>query len=122
MKLGCAMLFVDDLGRMIDFFSETMGLHLVEESRSDDWAEFDTGTTRFALHAIPHHLKSASRPTEPARARDEAAAKLIFDVENIDEELKRLSSLGVTLIHRPWGGRDVLDPEGNVIGLRARSR
>jgi predicted enzyme related to lactoylglutathione lyase len=43
--------------------------------------------------------------------------KLSFEVEDVVSEIERLEALGVTIIKRPWGAYDGVDPEGNVFGI-----
>lgn len=116
MRLSGVMLFVADLDAQTAFYRDVIGFRPVEETRLDDWVEFDTGVTRFALHAIPAHFGVRPDPTP----RGTQSCKLIVEVENADVELDRLSAAGVTILHRPWGGWDFADPEGNVIGVRER--
>jgi catechol 2,3-dioxygenase-like lactoylglutathione lyase family enzyme len=116
MRLSGAMLFAADLEAQAAFYRDVIGFRPVEDTRRDDWIEFDTGATRFALHAIPARL--GVRP-DPA-PREPQSCKLVFDVDNADVELDRLNAAGVTILHRPWGGWDFADPEGNVIGIGER--
>jgi catechol 2,3-dioxygenase-like lactoylglutathione lyase family enzyme len=118
MRLDHAMLFVKDLARMTAFYRDVMGLKPVEATRLDDWVEFDTGHTRFALHAIPAHIANGIRIPDPPRPREQDPCKLIFSVDDLAAEEARLVARGVTLLHRPWGGWDAVDPEGNVLGVR----
>ncbi len=61
MRLYRAMIYVKDLPRMREFYSEMLGVKPVNEKSVDEWAEFDTGSTRFALHAIPADIARADR-------------------------------------------------------------
>jgi catechol 2,3-dioxygenase-like lactoylglutathione lyase family enzyme len=115
MRLDHAMLFVKDLERMTAFYRDVIGLQPVEATRLDDWVEFESG---FALHAIPAHLAKGIQTPDPPRPREQDPCKLIFSVDDLDAEQARLTARGVTLLHRPWGGWDAIDPEGNVLGLR----
>jgi hypothetical protein len=45
---------------------------------------------------------------------------MIFQVADVDAEAERLRNLNVPVLVRAWGGRDFVDPEGNVLGLQAR--
>ena len=117
MRLSSAMLFAADLEAQAAFYRDVIGFRPIEDTRRDDWIEFETGPTRFALHAIPAHLAIRPDPT-PREAQN---CKLILEVENADIELDRLNAAGVTILHRPWGGWDFADPEGNVIGISERS-
>ena len=116
MRLDHAMLFVKDLERMTAFYRDVMGLKPVEATRLGDWVEFEGGHTRLALHAIPPQIAEGIRIT--GRPREQDPCKLIFSVDDLGAEEARLTALGVTLLHRPWGGWEAVDPEGNVLGMR----
>jgi catechol 2,3-dioxygenase-like lactoylglutathione lyase family enzyme len=113
MRLNRAMIYVNDLPRMTAFYGTTLGLNVI--AQMDDYVEFDTGASRFALHAIPISLRCV--PSVPVQPREKNPIKLSFEVENVDSECKRLERLGVTIVTRPWGSRDGIDPEGNIFGI-----
>jgi len=115
MRLDGAMLFVVDLVAMEAFYRHAVGFAPVEDTRLDDWVEFDTGTTRFALHAIPAHIGARASPAP----RESAGCKLILAVDDPAAARERLAAAGATILERPWGW-DFADPEGNVIGVRER--
>ena len=113
MRLAGAMLFVVDLEAMTAFCRDVIGFHPNEHTRLDDWVEFDTGSTRFALHAVPAHIGVKAAPTP----RETAGCKLILEVEDTAAARERLAAAGATILDRPWGGWDFADPEGNVVGV-----
>jgi len=115
MRLQRAMFYVKDLDRMVNFYGETLGLKVIEETRTDNWAEFDAGGTRFALHAIPREIADQIEISSPPTPREKCPVKLTFEVE--DAGARRLKPLGVTIIERPWGSCDAVDPEGNIFGI-----
>jgi len=47
--------------------------------------------------------------------------KLSFEVEDVVSECQRLERLGVTVVQRPWGAYDGIDPEGNVFWIYSAS-
>jgi predicted enzyme related to lactoylglutathione lyase len=110
------MIYVKDLPRMKAFYSQLLGVKPVNEKWVDEWAEFDTGSARFALHAIPADIARQIEISSPPKAREQDPVKLTFEVENVDAERGRLASLGATMVQRPWGSWDG-DPEGNVFGI-----
>ena len=106
---------------MATFYSETLGLKVIEETRLETWVEFDAGPIKFALHAIPPQIADQIEISSPPRPREENPVKLSFEVDDITSERTRLESLGVTIVQRPWGAYDAIDPEGNVFGVYSAS-
>jgi predicted enzyme related to lactoylglutathione lyase len=111
------MIYVKDLPRMTAFYGEMLGLKRIDDGRLDSWAEFDAGGVRFALHAIPADIAAQIEISSPPRPREQDPVKLVFEVQNVEVERRRLASLGVTMVQRPWGSSDGIDPEGNIFGL-----
>lgn len=119
MRLLRALIYVSDLERMTAFYRDTLGLKPITETRMDSYVEFDAGAATFALHAIP--IGQRCELSSPPRPRENNPVKLSFEVENLASERKRLESLGVTVLQRPWGACDGIDPEGNIFGISAPS-
>jgi catechol 2,3-dioxygenase-like lactoylglutathione lyase family enzyme len=117
MRLNRAMIYVKDFNRMAAFYGNTLGLKPVEETRMENWMEFEAGATKFALHAIPSEIADQIQISSPPRPREKNPVKLSFEVDDIASERQRLESLGVTIVQRPWGAYDGIDPEGNVFGI-----
>ena len=88
MRLSGAMLFVADPEAQVAFYRDVIGFRPIEATRLDDWVEFDTGSTRFALHAIPAHL--GVRP-DPA-PRETQSCKLIVAVDDLAAVRQRLTA------------------------------
>ncbi len=122
MRLDQTMVFVKDLERMTAFYRDIIGLRPVDATRLADWVEFETGGASFTLHAIPAQIAEQVVIASPPVPREQGACKLIFSVADPDSELARLTRLGVTILHRPWGGWEAVDPEGNVFGVRSSHR
>ena len=102
---------------MREFYSEMLGVRPSNEKSVDEWAEFNAGSARFALHAIPADIARQIEISSPPQAREKNPVKLTFEVDDVDAERRRLASLGVTMVQRPWGSWDGIDPEGNVFGI-----
>jgi predicted enzyme related to lactoylglutathione lyase len=117
MQLYRAMIYAKDFPRMSAFYSEMLGVKPINETWTEKWAEFDTGSARFALHAIPSDIAKQIEISSPPRPREKGPVKLVFEVNDVDAERARLSSMGVTMVQRPWGSWDGIDPEGNVFGI-----
>ena len=119
MRLDGAMLFVKDLERMTAFYRDVLGLEPIEETRLENWVEFKGDGARFSLHAIPSPRATEIRIDSPPRPREQSIAKLTFAVDNVDTTLQKIEQMGLPLLRRPWGGIEVVDPEGNVFAVSA---
>jgi catechol 2,3-dioxygenase-like lactoylglutathione lyase family enzyme len=120
MQLQGAMLFVKDLPRMAEFYRDVLGLKAIADTRMENWIEFEAGNTRFSLHAIPSSALADGAPSaSPPKPREANPIRLDFEVSDVESERARLEALGVPVLVRPWGACDIVDPEGNVLGLRA---
>jgi catechol 2,3-dioxygenase-like lactoylglutathione lyase family enzyme len=117
MRLNRAMLYVKDMPRMAAFYGDVLGLEPIDATRLDTYIEFDAGNATFALHAIPRQTASQIEITSPPKPRENNPVKLIFEVDDVSAESERLVSLGVTILQRPWGTFDGIDPEGNVFQI-----
>lgn len=113
-RLDGVMLFVAELEPMAAFYRDVFGFAPVEETRLDDWVEFDTGGTRLALHRIPPETGVKASP-EPRGAQ---SCKPLLVVDGLAATRERLTPAGATILERPWGW-DFADPEGNVLGVRS---
>ncbi len=115
------MIFVVDLERMEAFYRDVLGLTPIEATRQDDWVEFETeGGAPFALHAVPAQIAATIQVPSPPIPREQGSCKLTFAADDLDAERARLKGLGVMILDRPWGDWEVVDPEGNVLGVRAK--
>ena len=97
--------------------ADEVGVKPVNEKWADEWAEFDLGSARFALHAIPADIAKQIEITSPPKPREKTPVKLTFEVVDVEAERARLASLGATVVQRPWGSWDGVDPEGNDFGI-----
>jgi catechol 2,3-dioxygenase-like lactoylglutathione lyase family enzyme len=116
-----AMLFVKDIERMKAFYRDALQLRELPERAQDGWVELDAGGVSLALHAIPPQYAESIVIETPPRAREAAATKLVFEVDDLAAALQRLAQHGASM-REPWafGGCDGLDPEGNVFQVVQR--
>ncbi len=119
MRLNRAMIYVSDVPRMAAFYADTLRLRPIEETRQNGYVEFDAGGATFALHAIVG--SEPCKISSPPKPREMNPVKLSFEVDDVASEVKRLEALGVTIVRRPWGAHDAIDPEGNLIDLYSKS-
>lgn len=100
------ILFVQDLDEMFTFYSDVLGLEVVEGTPEHNFVKLDTGETMLCLHA--------GRQSDV----DDAEPKLVFEVDDLDAAVEHLQAHDVPLGERrsPAPGVylvDARDPEGN---------
>ena len=107
---------------MTAFYGEILGLNKLEDTAIDGWIEFDAGAARLALHAIPREVADRIDVSSPPQPRELCPIKLVFEVDHLATDLKRLESAGVRITRRPWGTYDGIDPEGNIFQVAEASQ
>ncbi|TDB98210.1 VOC family protein [Actinomadura sp. 7K534] len=115
-SLGYVILYVRDLAASIAFYRDVVGLAFKFEDAG--YAEFATEATRFALYEQRRADWLTNSRTAPG-----PAAEVVFMVEDVDAEARRLQERGAAILSgpadRPWGHRTlhVADPDGFVVEL-----
>jgi predicted enzyme related to lactoylglutathione lyase len=117
MQIDSAVLYVVNLPSMATFYSDVLGLKPIAGGHGDVWQEFQAGSFRLGLHQIPRDVLASLQPPASVSPRERNPIKLVFAVPDIDSARTRLQTFGVTVLVRPWGGCDIVDPEGNIFGL-----
>jgi catechol 2,3-dioxygenase-like lactoylglutathione lyase family enzyme len=107
-RLDLVFYWVSDLTRAVEFYRDVLGLRLLRLD-AGNWAEFDAGGRRFALHAA-----TEGQTVSPG------GATAVFSVQDLDRAKVELSSRGVRFGHEG----DVegyarfasfTDPDGNPV-------
>jgi predicted enzyme related to lactoylglutathione lyase len=117
MQVGSAVLYVVDLPSMAAFYRDVFGLTSIAGDHSEVWQEFHAGAFRLGLHQIPREVLDNLQPPPGVTPRERNPIKLVFAVTDVEETRTRLEALGAKILTRPWGGSEVVDPEGNIFGL-----
>ncbi|MCI4351749.1 MAG: VOC family protein [Thermoplasmata archaeon] len=117
------MVLVSDMDRSVDFYENKLGLKLV--SRSPGWTEFDSGTTRFALHAGGTPNPSGRDPGSGERRAGQCS--IGFNVTDLDATYRELRQKGVPFVLPPQdrGGTGIRlavaeDPDGLSLSFTQR--
>jgi predicted enzyme related to lactoylglutathione lyase len=117
-------LFVDDLGRMVAFYRDVLGV-VIEWDGEGPYAEFEHEGIRFSMYErrqLPGLL--GQTPTYPSGLN--GTFELAIDLprfEDVDAEYQRVISAGAQPVYaprdEPWGMRSSMlaDPEGNLIEI-----
>jgi predicted enzyme related to lactoylglutathione lyase len=107
-RLDLVFYWVSDLTRAVEFYRDALGLRLLRLD-AGNWAEFDAGGRRFALHAAVE-----------GQSVTPGGATAVFSVQDLDRAKSELSARGVRFGHEG----DVegyarfasfTDPDGNTV-------
>jgi CreA protein len=103
--------WVSDMDRAVRFYEDAVGLSLVRRDDSN-WAEFDAGPARLALHAAIE-----GRPMAPG------GATAVFRVEDLDAARTALEARGVEFEEHVGEVQGFArfasfrDPDGNAVQI-----
>ena len=102
--------WVTDMERAVGFYRDVVGLPLIRRA-GDEWAEFDAGAVRLALHGAVH-----------GHAPPPGGATAVFLVDDLDGARANLTARGVSFGHE--GGVEGYarflafnDPDGNTVQI-----
>jgi catechol 2,3-dioxygenase-like lactoylglutathione lyase family enzyme len=114
--------FVSDLARSIEFYSDKVGLRITNRIDEMGWAELDTGACKLALERID--------PDAPRDGGEESVDSLVgrfaglsLAVDDVYASYEDLRARGVDFLAppepMPWGGvlAHFRDPDANVLTL-----
>jgi len=110
-------LFIDDVQRSKDFYSEVFGADVIHEEEAAVVFKFENTLINLL------QVKSAPDLIAPAIVADQAAGaryQFTIPVGNVDEVCAQLETRGVKLLNgpmdRPWGSRTAsfTDPDGHI--------
>jgi catechol 2,3-dioxygenase-like lactoylglutathione lyase family enzyme len=109
-RLDLVFYWVTDMDRSVAFYEGVLGLRLLRRD-AGQWAEFDAGGRRFALHGA-----AEGQPLTPG------GATAVFSVGDLDRAKGELSARGVQFGHEgDVSGyarfASFSDPDGNTVQL-----
>lgn len=112
-RFGFAVLYVEDLNRMVAFYSGLLGLPIAERS-----ARF----VAFAGAGAPLALEAGGPPASGPRGRERNPTLFQFTVHSLAAAIEYLEARGVGVEghvrHGAFGALAFIrDPEGNRLGL-----
>lgn len=91
--MGLAWITVNDFKKAIQFYTEVVGLKLVEMHEEWGWAELEGHEGGARLGIAQHQPDGCPHPVQPGQN-----AVLSFTVDNVDQARKDLEKKGATLI------------------------
>ena len=105
---------VTNMPRAREFYEGVLSLKPAMEGAGGLWVEYEIGNGTFAIGCYGDAWKPSQEGT-----------CIAFEVDNLDGEVARLKSLGVTLAMEPYDTpvcrfAFVLDPDGNKIMIHKR--
>jgi lactoylglutathione lyase len=113
-RLDYLILYVSNLPASIAFYRDVIDLQL--KFVDAGYAEFVMQGTKFGLYERRRAEWLVGRTVSPG-----AAAEVVFLVDDVDAQARRLAGLGIPILsapaNRPWGHRTVhvADPDGFVV-------
>lgn len=106
---------VTDSKRAVKFYTEALGLRLLNES--EYWIALECDGVTIGLHPEDKPIPHVPRDSHGAHA----GATLTLRSDNISEDRKKLEKFGAKILgeaDQPWGHMLVFeDPDGNVLKL-----
>jgi predicted enzyme related to lactoylglutathione lyase len=121
-----AVLYAKDVELVRAFYQDVLGLEAVDVK--SDHVVLETPAFQLVILKIPKALASSVNVENPPRRRTDTPIKLVFPIPSISEARVRAISRGGEFNppEREWdfqGCRvcDGLDPEGNVVQVRANA-
>ena len=121
-SLNRVILYVQDVGRLADFYRDVLGLPIVEEIKGE-WSVHRAGACELALHRVGKPCRVA----DPSSWQVDNNVKLVLTVDRELAELRaELVGKGVPMgAIKSYPGLtgplcDGRDPEGNVFQLAQR--
>jgi predicted enzyme related to lactoylglutathione lyase len=114
------VLFAADVPRVVAFYAHVLDL----EPREEPWGGVTLEVEASSI--LIHPMHGAASTDRGGRPREDAALKACFDVADLDRARLAVVTNGGSLTDRSFEAGavthlDVVDPEGNVLQLRARS-
>jgi predicted enzyme related to lactoylglutathione lyase len=108
--LDLVFYWVSDMDRAVAFYRDMLGLPLTRRD-GENWAEFDSGGRRFALHGV-----GEGQSVTPG------GATAVFSVDDLDQSKQRLSVQGVSFdqegdVQGYARFASCRDPDGNTVQL-----
>jgi len=122
-KIHWVIIVAEDLKKLRDFYSEKLGLRLVQESISDGIVQFQLGNQIFALYSKTTADNIFGQDNISEDLLHTRNIYLFPPVHSVDEAYNDLVKKGVKFLEppkdKPWGHRIVFfkDPEGNMWGI-----
>ncbi|MEM7252612.1 MAG: VOC family protein [Pseudomonadota bacterium] len=122
------VLYVRDLTEMAAFYA-SLGL-VTDELEPEGHALMTAKAVgrapagELCLVQVPGDIARQIEIASPPKARESVPAKLVVGTDSLDETFARLEAAGGRRVGQRWSFRgwhveDAVDPEGNVIQLRA---
>lgn len=113
MDLSRVIIFTGDVRRMVDFYTTTFGLKMID-AFDEGWSEVDAGSCTIAFHKFGSDVEGSG----------DEGIKLVFGTTDVAAEKLRLESLGIkmTKIYE-WEGIefcDGSDPDGHRFQISSR--
>jgi hypothetical protein len=125
--MSALVIFAVNVKAIADFYQSVAGFSADPrpgDSKKD--IRLGKGVEELLIHSIPARIAKTIVLESPPVAREESAMKPIFDVDSLSSALEQVTPRGGLVTERTFTldgltRHDIVDPEGNIVQLRARA-
>lgn len=122
--MSSLVIFTGDVQGLAEFYESVIGLRATAGTSGD--AKLEGGQGEIYIHAVHEESADDLRVDSPPVPRDDVAIKPAFTVDSMRRALENVTRNGGVVTDRSFEfdgltHHDVLDPDGNVLQLRART-
>jgi|TARA_Y100000294_G_C8492629_1_gene311404 predicted enzyme related to lactoylglutathione lyase len=113
MKASRYIYFTDNVGRLVSFYRDVMGMEVIAPPEAMDFDE--EGWVQLASGGFEIGIHRAGKPGSSGRNRN----KLVFLVDDVDTIRERLMKQGIRMgkLHTNSKCCDFKDPDGNILQI-----
>jgi predicted enzyme related to lactoylglutathione lyase len=116
------LIYAKNVTTLSHFYEQLFGMRVLLADAMHHVIENDD--MQLILHAMPPHIAAEVHIATPPAVRDEQALKPFLTVPSLPDAEARAVALGGLVIGPVWDApglvtRNVCDPEGNIVQLRA---
>ena len=124
-QLGITIIYVHDIKKMTEFYTQVLGLAIIQEQTADTFVMLTAGGTWIALADIAGPWVSRKLNLLPAKRETPigpVSIELSFEVKDVDATWHEWQAKGIQTLTAPQDfpfGRafDAQDPEGHVLNI-----
>ncbi len=122
--MGAVVIFTKDVPRLASFYARVLAPTSTDSDAGDTrvFSPYD----EVVVHSIPKAIADTIVLSTPPTPQEDVAIKPVFIVDDIDDALEAVVPGGGLVTTRSFvldgiARHDIVDPDGNIVQLRART-